>query len=251
MNKRIRPLIAGNWKMNGTGAALDELERLKTLLGETSDLASNVLVCPPATLVHRAAQVAGGSAIGIGGQDCHAASNGAHTGDVSVAMLLDAGASHVIVGHSERRSDHGETSAVVRAKAERALAGGLIPIICVGETEAERVDGRANQVVANQLAESLPDNFGAEAIIVAYEPVWAIGTGKTATADDIEEMHGFMRGLLVERFAEAGEAASLLYGGSVKPENAGHILSIANVNGALVGGASLKASDFFSIVVAA
>ena len=236
--------------MNGTSSALEELERLKTLLQETGELASDVLICPPATLLHRAAQAVSGSAIQVGGQDCHHAVNGAHTGDISVAMLLDAGASHVIVGHSERRTNHAETNATVRAKTERALAGGIVPIICVGETEAQRESGKANQIVAEQLLGSLPDAFGPEQIVVAYEPVWAIGTGKTATPDDIEQMHSHMRGLLVERFGEKGEGAALLYGGSVKPENAGEILAIPNVNGALVGGASLKASDFFSIVVA-
>lgn len=251
MQEQLRPLIAGNWKMNGTGAALEQLAHLKTLLEEAGEIASDVLICPPATLIHRAAQRAEGSPIRIGGQDCHAKASGAHTGDVSATMLFDAGASHVILGHSERRADHGETSAMVSEKVRAALAAGLVPIVCVGETEAEREQGRANQVVAEQLAQSLPDDFGNTQIIVAYEPVWAIGTGRTATIGDIAEMHAHMRALLVERFGVAGEAALLLYGGSVKPDNAGEILRTANVNGALVGGASLLANDFFSIIVAA
>lgn len=251
MTSRMRPLIAGNWKMNGTGAALDQIARLKTFLEEAGDVASDILVCPPATLLHRAAQIAEGSQIRVGGQDCHQNASGAHTGDVSAVMLLDAGASHVIVGHSERRADHGETSARVRAKAQAALENRLVPIVCVGETEAERGAGQANQVVADQLAGSLPDDFAGSPIIVAYEPVWAIGTGKTATIRDIADMHAHIRGLLAGRFGTAGQEGLILYGGSVKPDNAGEILRTPNVNGALVGGASLKASDFFSIVVAA
>lgn len=251
MNMPIRPLIAGNWKMNGTGPALEELARLKTLLDEAGEVQSEVLICPPATLIHRGAQLCAGTSIAIGAQDCHARSNGAHTGDISAAMLLDAGASHVIVGHSERRADHGENSEIVRAKASAAIGAGLIPIICVGETATERDTGAANRVVAEQLSGSLPDDFGTASIVVAYEPVWAIGTGKTATADDIGAMHHHIRQLLVERYGEQGRQAQLLYGGSVKPDNAGEILATPDVNGALVGGASLKANDFFSIVVAA
>ena len=251
MQEQLRPLIAGNWKMNGTGAALEQLARLKTLLEEAGDIASDVLICPPATLVHRAAQRAEGSPIRIGGQDCHAKTSGAHTGDISATMLLEAGASHVILGHSERRADHGETSAIVLEKVKAALAAGLVPIICVGETEAERVRGNANQVVADQLAQSLPDRFDNTQIIIAYEPVWAIGTGRTPTIADIADMHAHMRRLLIERFGATGEGALLLYGGSVKPGNAEEILRTANVNGALVGGGSLLANDFFSIIVAA
>lgn len=247
----MQPLIAGNWKMNGTGAALEQLARLKTLIEETGGIAADVLVCPPATLIHRVAQMAANSPIRIGGQDCHANASGAHTGDIGAPMLLDAGASHVIVGHSERRADHGETSPMVREKAEAALAAGLVPIVCVGETEAERVAGTANQVVADQLAHSLPDTFGEAPIVVAYEPVWAIGTGRTPTIGDIADMHAHMRGLLIERFGDAGQGALLLYGGSVKPSNAAEILATPHVDGALVGGASLLADDFFSIIVAA
>src|SRR5690606_23598630 len=247
----MQPLIAGNWKMNGTGAALEQLGRLKTLIEEAGGIAADVLVCPPATLGHRAAQMTESSPIRIGGQDCHASASGAHTGDIGARMLLDAGASHVIVGHSERRAGHGETSPVVREKAEAALAAGLVPIICVGETEAERVGGLANQIVADQLAHSLPNHFGESPIVVAYEPVWAIGTGRTPTIGDIADMHAHMRGLLIERFGDAGQGALLLYGGSVKPSNAAEILATPHVDGALVGGASLLADDFFSIIVAA
>ena len=244
-------MIAGNWKMNGTGAALEQLARLKTLLEEAGPIAGDVLICPPATLVHRAALMTQSSPISIGGQDCHPRVSGAHTGDISATMLFDAGATHVIVGHSERRADHGETSELVRQKAQAALDAGIVPIICVGETEAQRIEGKANQIVGDQIAQSLPDRFERAPIIVAYEPVWAIGTGRTATIEDIAGMHAHMRSLLVARFGEAGQGAFLLYGGSVKPENAEEILRVPNVDGALVGGASLKAQDFFSIVVAA
>ncbi|SEA12401.1 triosephosphate isomerase [Pelagibacterium halotolerans] len=237
--------------MHGTGAALEQIARLKTLLQEAGDIESEVLICPPATLLDRAARRAQSSAIRIGGQDCHADPGGAHTGDISASMLLDAGASHVILGHSERRADHGETSDIVRDKTKAALAAGLIPIICVGETEAERLAGTANQVVGEQIDLSLPDAFGETPIIIAYEPVWAIGTGRTPTTDDIAHMHAHMRNLLVARFGTAGESALLLYGGSVKPSNAEEILRTPEVNGALVGGASLLADDFFSIIVAA
>ncbi|WP_196258302.1 triose-phosphate isomerase [Pelagibacterium limicola] len=251
MSERIRPLIAGNWKMNGTSAALNEISRLRELIAEARRIAADILVCPPATLVHRAAQIAQGDAIALGGQDCHASRSGAYTGDISAEMLSDAGARYVILGHSERRAGHGETSAEVRAKAEAALAAGLVPVVCVGETETERAEGYANAVVGDQVTESLPD-FAADAeIVVAYEPVWAIGTGKTPTIDDIAQMHRHIRQLLVDRFGAAGESARILYGGSVKPSNAGEILSTPNVNGALVGGASLKADDFFGIISAA
>lgn len=250
MSTDKRPLIAGNWKMNGTGAALAEISRLRNLVADSGAARADILICPPATLLHRASETASGSAIAVGGQDCHAAASGAHTGDISAQMLTDAGATHVIVGHSERRTGHGETSADVRAKADVALGAGLIPVICVGETEAEREAGSANRVVADQLASSLPDYGDGTEIIIAYEPVWAIGTGKTPTIADIADMHAHIRQLLVERFGEAGAAARILYGGSVKPSNAEEILSVPNVDGALVGGASLKADDFFAIVAA-
>ena len=251
MDDGLQPLIAGNWKMNGTGAALSQLERLAKLLEQAGPRTPDILICPPSTLIYRAAQAARNTPIRIGGQDCHPAENGAHTGDISAPMLADAGASHVIVGHSERRADHGETSAQVRQKAEAALAANLVPVICVGETEAERLAGDANRVVADQLAASMPDSFGDTPIVVAYEPVWAIGTGRTPTLTDIADMHAHMRALLAGRFGPAGEAARLLYGGSVKPDNASEILRTDNVNGALVGGASLLAEDFFAIIKAA
>lgn len=251
MKTDVRPLIAGNWKMNGGSTALEQITMLRALLDQAGAIDCDVLICPPATLLHRVAQAAVGSPILVGGQDCHAKSSGAHTGDISAAMLADAGASHVIVGHSERRTDHGETSAMVREKAEAALANGLVPVICVGETEAEREAGTANQVVGDQVAASLPDFAAGAHIVVAYEPVWAIGTGKTATTADIEAMHAHIRDLLVARFGAAGEAARILYGGSVKPSNAEEIIGVANVDGALVGGASLQAVDFFAIIAAA
>lgn len=251
MDDGLQPLIAGNWKMNGTGAALSQLERLAKLLEQAGPRRPDILICPPATLIARAAQTARNTPIRVGGQDCHPAENGAHTGDISAPMLADAGASYVIVGHSERRADHGETSSLVRQKAQAALAAQLVPVICVGETEAQRLAGDANRVVADQLAASLPDAFGDTPIIVAYEPVWAIGTGRTPTLDDIAAMHAHMRLLLAARFGAAGETARLLYGGSVKPDNARDILAIPDVNGALVGGASLLADDFFAIIAAA
>lgn len=230
-------LIAGNWKMNGLAAQLDELGRVADGLAGGS---ATVLLCPPATLIAAAAKRADGSALKIGGQDCHASASGAHTGDMSAEMLADAGASHVIVGHSERRADHGESSETVRAKAEAGARAGLTPIVCVGETEAERDAGRAWNVVKAQLDGSVPPGEGA--VIVAYEPVWAIGTGKTASLDDIADMHG-----RIHEWA-SGRAAQVLYGGSVKPSNAADILGVDGVDGALVGGASLKADDFLAIV---
>jgi triosephosphate isomerase (TIM) len=251
MGTGTRPLIAGNWKMNGLAASLGEIARLRELVSGAGTLRADILLCPPATLIERAASMASGSAIAIGGQDCHKAASGAHTGDISAEMIKDAGASHVILGHSERRTDHGETSADVRAKIEAALAGGLTPVVCVGETEVEREAGNANRVVSDQIAASLPDFENGAEIIIAYEPVWAIGTGKTPTIDDIADMHAHIRQLLVDRFGTAGAAARILYGGSVKPSNAAEILVTPNVNGALVGGASLKADDFFAIIAAA
>ncbi len=251
MGEGVKPLIAGNWKMNGTGASLAEIARLKELLSGGGGGNADVLICPPATLIHRAAEIAGGSTIQIGGQDCHQAASGAHTGDISAEMLADAGCSFVILGHSERRTDHGETSGDVRSKAQAAQAAGLTPVICVGETEPERMEGIANKVVGDQIGASLPEYVDGQGIVVAYEPVWAIGTGKTPTIDDIADMHAHIRQLLVGRFGAQGESARILYGGSVKPSNAREILATANVDGALVGGASLKADDFFAIISAA
>lgn len=235
-----KKLAAGNWKMNGVTAALAELDMLAG-----RENGCDVLICPPATLI--TAAVAHAGEIAIGGQDCHARESGAHTGDVSAAMLRDAGASHVILGHSERRADHGETDAAVSAKAVAAHQAGLITVICVGETEAERDGGETLEVIARQLAGSVPDCANAANTVIAYEPVWAIGTGRTPNSDQIAEVHALMRETLSRRFGDGGEF-SLLYGGSVKPGNAAEIFAISHVNGALVGGASLKASDFGPII---
>ena len=212
--------------------------------------ACDVMICPPATLVAAASAATGRTRIAIGGQDCHPAVSGAHTGDVSAEMLADAGASAVIVGHSERRTDHGESDAVVRAKAQAARRAGLTAIVCVGETEAERRSGATLDVVARQLAGSLPDGCRATDTVVAYEPVWAIGTGLTPTVADVAEVHAAVRRALVQRFGEEGRRMRLLYGGSVKPANARELISVAEVNGALVGGASLRAEDFLGIIAA-
>ncbi|RDW14150.1 triose-phosphate isomerase [Paracoccus thiocyanatus] len=239
-----RKLAAGNWKMNGTLAALAEIDRL---LADHPQPGCDVLLCPPATLVHAAAARAGH--IAIGGQDCHAQASGAHTGDIAAAQLVDAGASHVIIGHSERRSDHGETDIQVAAKAVAAHQAGLVAVICVGETEAQRDAGQTLDVISAQLAGSVPEGATAGNTVIAYEPVWAIGTGRTPTSDQIAEVHALMRQRLSDRFADGGDVA-LLYGGSVKPGNAAEIFAIPHVNGALVGGASLKAQDFGPIIAA-
>lgn len=246
MTKR-RPLVAGNWKMNGLKASLPELTSIAE--GGDAALSSRVdmLICPPATLIGAFSQAVAGSSLGIGGQDCHPLPSGAHTGDLSAEMLADSGARAVIVGHSERRQDHGESDSLVRAKAEAARRAGLTAIICVGETEAERREGRALDIVRGQLAGSIPDGITGEGTVIAYEPVWAIGTGLTPTLADIAEMHADIRKTLVARFGSEGNAMRVLYGGSVKPENAAEILSIEDVDGALVGGASLKAASFLAI----
>jgi len=242
--QKIRPLVAGNWKMNGLTTSVGELTKMTAGVG---GLKADLMVCPPATLVAAFAKAAEGSPIAIGGQDCHAAASGAHTGDIAAEMLADAGATAVIVGHSERRTDHHETDAQVKAKALAAWRAGLMAIVCVGETRAEREAGKTLDVVGGQLAGSLPDGAAATNLVVAYEPVWAIGTGLTPTATDVAEVHAFIRKRLTERFGEEGGAVRILYGGSVKPSNAGELLTIADVNGALVGGASLKAEDFLGI----
>ncbi|WP_420962186.1 triose-phosphate isomerase [Brucella sp. IR073] len=248
MTPAIRPMVAGNWKMNGTGEALAELRAIAAGIG-SGDLAVKIdtVICVPATLISRAAEVLAGTPVGLGGQDCHMKETGAHTGDISAAMLEEAGADYVIVGHSERRTDHHETDALVRAKTEAAWKAGLTAIVCVGETAAEREAGQTLDVVGRQLAGSLPDGVTAETTIIAYEPVWAIGTGLTPTADDVEKAHAFMRSELIARFGEEGAKLRLLYGGSVKPSNAVELLGVINVDGALVGGASLKAADFLAI----
>lgn len=238
----MKPLIAGNWKMNGLQAARVEIDALIQKFAGAAPEDRDVLICPPATLVAAFAASYADEAIQIGAQDCHAEPSGAHTGDISAEMLADAGAGFIIVGHSERRADHGETDADVKAKAEAALRAGLTPIICVGETREQREAGEALNIVGKQLEGSLPET--AEDIVVAYEPVWAIGTGLTPTLEDIGEMHDFIR-------SKTPLGTRILYGGSVKPGNAKEILRVTNVNGALVGGASLKAEDFFPIVQAA
>lgn len=243
-----RMLAAGNWKMNGLAASLAELDALVNAQPAPD---CDVLLAPPATLISPMAARAQGGPVSVGGQDCHAAESGAHTGDVSAEMLKDAGASAVIVGHSERRADHGETDADVRAKAEAARRAGLLAVICVGETEAERDAGRAEAVVEGQLDGSIPEGATATDTVVAYEPVWAIGTGRTPTSDDIQAMHAAIRARLAARFGAEAEGMRVLYGGSVKPDNATEIFALPDVDGGLVGGASLKASDFAAIVEAA
>jgi triosephosphate isomerase len=241
----MRHLIAGNWKMNGLAASLGEVEKVCEMVAAENPNA-DILICPPATLITQAVDAAG-KRIAIGGQNCHKEPSGAFTGDVSAEMLKDAGASAVIVGHSERRQFCGETDAMVADKARAAWRAGLIAIVCIGETEDERDGGHTLHVCAQQLAASVPDGMAAENIAIAYEPIWAIGTGKTPTLADIAETHAHIRKCLVERFGGSAKAVRILYGGSVKPSNAAEILGIADVGGALVGGASLKASDFHAI----
>jgi triosephosphate isomerase len=234
-------LIAGNWKMNGTVALA---EAIATPLAEAAGLGCELLVCPPATVLAWTAQLLHGSGVAVGGQDCHAKPSGAHTGDISAAMLRDSGASWVIIGHSERRADHGESDAMVHAKALAAIGAGLTPIVCVGETVAQRLAGQQYAVVEAQLAGSLPDGFAG---VVAYEPVWAIGTGRSATEADVAAMHAHIRTALARRLGAGGAAMRILYGGSVKPSNAAALLAVPEVGGALVGGASLEAGDFLAI----
>ena len=245
--KQSVKLIAGNWKMNGVAASLDEAVALKTAL-DARPAACRVALCPPATLIDRLATAVGGGAVEVGGQDCHAEACGAFTGSISAEMLADAGASLVILGHSERRAGFGETDADVAAKTLAALAAGLEPIICVGETLEQRQAGDAVAVVSGQVIGSLPESLSGKAFAVAYEPVWAIGTGLTPTLEQIGEVHAAVRAAMVERLGEGGRTAPILYGGSVKPSNAAEILNVPEVGGALVGGASLKAADFLGII---
>jgi triosephosphate isomerase len=239
-----RPLIAGNWKMNGLAASATKLDKI---VAGAAKLAAHVdiLVCPPFLLIADFAARARGSRVGIGGQDCHAEPSGAHTGDIAAEMLADAKAAAVIVGHSERRHDHHETDPQVRAKAAAAQRAGLLAIVCVGEMPADRDAGKAKEVVGAQLAGSLPDD--PKNIVIAYEPVWAIGTGLTPTAADVRDMHGLIRERLVSRYGEAGNGIRILYGGSVKAANAKELLAVANVDGALIGGASLDPDEFLAI----
>jgi triosephosphate isomerase len=242
----VRPLVAGNWKMNGLSASVAELDKIIAGAGALAGKA-DLMVCPPATLVAAFAKASQGTAVAIGGQDCHAAASGAHTGDISAEMLADAGASAVIVGHSERRTDHHETDAQVRTKAKAAWRAGLTAIVCVGEQRAQREAGETLTIVGGQLEGSLPDGATAGNLVVAYEPVWAIGTGLTPTPADVAEVHAFIRGRLKDRCGTEGAGVRILYGGSVKPSNAKELLTIPDVDGALVGGASLKADDFLGI----
>ena len=241
----MRPLIAGNWKMHGLALQLCEIEAVAAA-GKATPPVADILICPPATLVARAVQTAAGR-IAIGGQDCHPDMAGAFTGDVSAEMLKDAGASAVIVGHSERRRYHGETNALVAAKAKAAGRTGLLAIICVGETESQRRDGTALSVCADQIAGSVPDGMTVSATAIAYEPLWAIGTGRTPTSKEIVEVHAHIRQCLEARLGAEGNKVRIVYGGSVTPSNAREILALPEVGGALVGGASLKAADFVPI----
>jgi len=242
----LTPLLAGNWKMNGLAASEGELAKI---VSGAAGLKADLLVCPPATLVARFAAAARGSAVSIGGQDCHADPSGAHTGDIAAEMLKDAGCVAVIVGHSERRTDHNESDAQVRAKAIAAHRAGLTTILCIGEQLDDRESGKTLEVIGGQLDGSLPDGATGANLVIAYEPVWAIGTGLTPTADDVADAHAFIRGRLEARMGAEGDRVRILYGGSVKPANAKELLTIPNVNGALVGGASLKAADFLGIGV--
>ena len=245
----IRPMVAGNWKMNGTTANLKEPRLLAGMLRDVK-LKCDVMVCPPATLIRRVKAVMRGSKIKAGGQDCHAAVSGAHTGDISADMLKDAGATAVIVGHSERRTNHKETDAMVLAKAAAALKAGLNAIICVGETLDERKAGKTLEVLTSQIKGSVPAGCTAANTVIAYEPVWAIGTGLTPTTAEIAEAHAHIRAELAKAMGEEGAGTRIIYGGSVKPTNAAELMAVHNVNGALVGGASLKAVDFIGIIKA-
>jgi triosephosphate isomerase (TIM) len=244
-----RPLVAGNWKMNGTTAMLKEPRLLAGMLKDVK-LKCEILVCPPATLIRRVKAVMKGSRIRVGGQDCHWNANGAHTGDVSADMLKDAGCTAVIVGHSERRANHAETDDMVAKKAKAAQTAGLIAIICIGETLDQRKSGKTLDIVSTQLKGSLPESSTAMNTVIAYEPVWAIGTGLTPTVAEVAEVHTHIRADLAKLMGEEGAKVRILYGGSVKPSNATELMAAANVNGALVGGASLKAADFIGIIKA-
>lgn len=242
----IRPLVAGNWKMNGSLAMASDLAGEIQARHRKSPLAVDLLLCPPFPYLASVGGTLTGTAIALGGQDCHVASAGAHTGDVSAAMLVDLGCRYVIIGHSERRADHGESSALVASKAKAALAAGLVAIICVGETESQRDAGEEKKIVENQIIASLPSSCSVENVVIAYEPVWAIGTGRTPTSADVAAMHQHIRALVTDR-VPGGAKVRILYGGSVKPSNAAELMAVPEVNGALVGGASLKAGDFWAI----
>lgn len=246
-----KKLIAGNWKMNGLAASAPEFVRMVGAYQGGLKTGVDLMVFPPFTLLTSFGTASRGAGVTVGAQDCHPKASGAHTGDVSAEMIADAGGGAVIVGHSERRQDHGETDEIVRAKAEAAGRAKLVAVICVGETKDQREAGEARAVVGRQLDGSVPDGATAKTVVVAYEPVWAIGTGLTPTVGEVAEMHGFIRETLAKRFGQEAEKIRILYGGSVKPDNARELLSAADVDGALVGGASLKADDFLAIAKAA
>lgn len=248
MNAPSRPpLVAGNWKMNGLHASISELA---AVIAGAKGAAASLMLCPPATLLSAFSGAARGSAVVIGAQNCHQEQSGAFTGELSAEMLADAGATAVLVGHSERRTLFGETNALVRAKASAAWRAGLLAMVCVGETQEERQSGRTLDIIVSQLSGSVPDGADAANLVIAYEPVWAIGTGLTPTPADVAQVHSFIRAQLIERFGAAGSGMRILYGGSVKPSNAGELMSVMDVDGALVGGASLKAADFLGIAAA-
>lgn len=247
MTPDVRPLVAGNWKMNGTRASLDQIKAIAE--GVKTPLSKKVeaLICPPATLLYVATALCDDSPLAIGAQDCHQKPSGPHTGDISAEMIADCFGTHVIVGHSERRTDHAETDHLVRAKATAAFAAELTAIICIGETADEYRAGQKLEVIRRQLTASVPDDANAANTVIAYEPIWAIGTGITPTRDDVEKAHAMMRSELIGRFGDEGKKMRILYGGSVKPDNAMELMGVANVDGALIGGASLKAADFLAI----
>ncbi|MCM2453765.1 triose-phosphate isomerase [Rhizobium sp. CG4] len=250
MTPDVRPLVAGNWKMNGTRSSLDQIKAMaQGVKGPLSDKVET-LICPPSTLLYVATALCDDSPLLIGAQDCHEKESGAHTGDISAEMIADCFGTHVIVGHSERRIDHAETDHLVRAKAQAAYAAELVAIVCIGETADERKGGQTLDILKRQLSGSVPDDANAQNTVIAYEPVWAIGTGLTPTVDDVRDAHAFMRNELVARFGDEGKRVRILYGGSVKPSNALQLMGVENVDGALIGGASLKADDFLSIYAA-
>lgn len=247
MTPDVRPLVAGNWKMHGLRDSLSEIKAMA--LGVDGPLVDRIdaLLCPPATLLYVATAICTDSPLMVGGQDCHQEAAGPHTGDISAQMIADCFGTHVILGHSERRTDHGETDAVVRAKVEAAHSAGLVAIVCVGETEQQRDAYETLDILMRQLLGSLPAGANSENTIIAYEPLWAIGSGQTPTPGDVEVVHGFIRDELTRQFGGEGKLMRILYGGSVKPANAAQLMGVQNVDGALVGGASLKAEDFLAI----
>lgn len=243
------PIVAGNWKMNGLKQSFEQIDAVSSFLSSKAKPDCRVLICPPFTLLHQFSSLISDD-LAIGAQDCHFNVSGAHTGDISAEMIADTGATFVIVGHSERRADHGESNNLISSKASAAHSAGLIAIICIGETEAERDAGDTLSIVISQLKGSVPDSANAHNTVVAYEPVWAIGTGRTPTTDDVAAVHAAIRSELLNRFGEQGNIVPILYGGSVKPSNADELMNVENVDGALVGGASLKATDFDGIIEA-